>query len=63
MPASDPTFTVRAAKFGSVWSIFFNEGYGPSEEIADFPSEKAAQAWIDDKSKGWLEKRRRTLGH
>jgi hypothetical protein len=53
---SDPQFISRPAKDGKSWSVFCELGYRRPVEIPDFPSEKAAQYWIDAASKKWLEK-------
>ena len=53
---SDPQFFVIPAKDGKSWSIFCELGYRRPVEIPDFPSEKAAQYWINAASKKWLEK-------
>jgi hypothetical protein len=49
-------FIVRPATAGTRWSVFCELGYRRPVEIPDFPSEKAAQYWVDAASKKWLKR-------
>jgi hypothetical protein len=47
-------FVIRPGKGGMSWFVYLR---GRSKGISEFASEKAAQNWIDYKSKSWLRKR------
>jgi hypothetical protein len=57
----DRPFAIRPVKFGHGYSVFWVTGDGPSIEVSDFATEKAAQDWIDNDSKAWLEKRKKQI--
>jgi hypothetical protein len=52
-----PKFVIGPALDGKRWSVLCVIGYRRPVEIDTFPSEQAAQYWIDTVSKSWLENR------
>ncbi len=53
-----PKFVVQPASDGKLWRVMCVIGYRRPIEIDTFPSEQAAQYWIDTVSASWLEKRK-----
>jgi hypothetical protein len=55
-------FVVQPTSDGKGWYVSCVIGYRRPIEIDTFPSEQAAQYWIDTVSEGWLQKRQTDSG-
>jgi hypothetical protein len=54
MAKPDPTMQPRPLKDFSAWYVLLVWPDGREQQIDDFASEAAAQAWIDNDSAAWL---------